>query len=85
MSTNGKRNWGVEISVTENTVFIEKNYFKEHIHYIDYNPILYGLNMIVLPANIDKARIKNRKIGEEMDRKHKLQTVSNTSINLDYM
>ena len=45
----------------------------------------YGVERDILPANIDKARIKNRKIGEEMDRKHKVQTVSNTSINLDYM
>ena len=36
--------------------FTEKKFFKDHIHDIEYNPILSVLNMISPTDNIDKVK-----------------------------
>ena len=36
--------------------FMEKGFFKYHIHDIEYNPVLYLINMMSPTDNIDKVK-----------------------------
>ena len=46
---------------------MENKIFKEYIHDVDYNPIIYVLNMLDLPGNIKQVKVETIKRGGELE------------------
>lgn len=64
---------------------MEKKLSKYFTHYIDYKPIISGLDMLETAANIYQVRAEIRKCSENMKCKNMVTAISNTSMTLGYM
>ena len=64
---------------------MENTLFKNLIKYVDYEPILFGLDMMMPPDRIEQVKAEIMKFSERINNKCKVPAVQNSSMTLGYM